>query len=81
MTVSSAAQQTSANVQTVAAATEELSISIREIARNVQEAARGTDAVTGSIGDVQQGAGQELARHSNELGREVATFLQGVKAA
>ncbi|WP_460665755.1 hypothetical protein, partial [Kribbella swartbergensis] len=65
-----------------------------EIARNVQEAARGTEAVTGSIGDVQQGAGetgaaasqvlgaaQELARHSNDLGQEVATFLQDVKAA
>jgi methyl-accepting chemotaxis protein len=88
--------QTSANVQTVAAATEEMSISIREIAaqvtqsfhvaeravadarrtngavqsladsaeisRNVQEAARGTDAVTGTIG-------------------EVSGFLAGVKAA
>ncbi|MPR08790.1 methyl-accepting chemotaxis protein, partial [Microvirga sp. M8] len=65
-----------------------------EIARNVQEAARGTEAVTGSIGDVQQGAGetgaaasqvlgaaQELSRHSHDLGREVETFLHGVKAA
>ncbi|MFC1458188.1 methyl-accepting chemotaxis protein, partial [Microvirga arabica] len=65
-----------------------------EIARNVQEAARGTEAVTGSIVDVQQGAGettsaasqvlgaaQELSRHSNDLSREVQDFLQGVKAA
>jgi methyl-accepting chemotaxis protein len=50
--------------------------------------------VTGSIVDVQQGAGetgaaanqvlgaaQELARHSNDLGQEVANFLRGVKAA
>jgi methyl-accepting chemotaxis protein len=65
-----------------------------EIARNVQEAARGTEQVTGSIVDVQQGAGetgaaanqvlgaaQELARHSNDLGQEVVNFLRGVKAA
>ncbi|KFG70574.1 hypothetical protein [Microvirga sp. BSC39] len=38
--VSSAAQQTSANVQTVAAATEELSISIREIASQVTQILR-----------------------------------------
>jgi methyl-accepting chemotaxis protein len=60
----------------------------------VQEAARGTEQVTGSIVDVQNGAGetsaaasqvlgaaQELARHSNDLGHEVANFLKGVKAA
>ena len=63
-------------------------------ARNVQEAARGTEQVTGSIGDVQQGAvetgsaasqvlgaAQELSRHSNDLSREVSIFLSGVKAA
>jgi methyl-accepting chemotaxis protein len=78
----------------IAAAMEEQGAATAEIARNVQEAARGTEAVTGSIGDVQQGAGetgsaasqvlgaaQELARHSNDLGHEVATFLHGVKAA
>jgi methyl-accepting chemotaxis protein len=78
----------------IAAAMEEQGAATSEIARNVQEAARGTEAVTGSIGDVQQGAGetgaaasqvlgaaQELARHSNDLGQEVATFLNGVKAA
>jgi methyl-accepting chemotaxis protein len=50
--------------------------------------------VTGSIGDVQQGAGEtgaaasqvlgaarELARHSSDLGQEVSAFLSGVKAA
>ncbi|MEE1614027.1 methyl-accepting chemotaxis protein, partial [Microvirga sp. CF3016] len=65
-----------------------------EIARNVQEAARGTEAVTGSIADVHQGAGEtstaasqvlgaarELARHSSDLGQEVSAFLSGVKAA
>ncbi|WP_404288114.1 methyl-accepting chemotaxis protein [Microvirga sp. RSM25] len=78
----------------IAAAMEEQGAATAEIARNVQEAARGTEAVTGSIGDVQQGAGetgaaasqvlgaaQELSRHSNDLGREVETFLHGVKAA
>jgi methyl-accepting chemotaxis protein len=78
----------------IAAAMEEQGAATAEIARNVQEAARGTEAVTGSIGDVQQGAGetgaaaaqvlgaaQELSRHSHDLGREVDTFLHGVKAA
>jgi methyl-accepting chemotaxis protein len=78
----------------IAAAMEEQGAATAEIARNVQEAARGTEAVTGSIVDVQNGAGetgvaatqvlgaaQELARHSNDLGQEVATFLQGVKVA
>jgi methyl-accepting chemotaxis protein len=78
----------------IAAAMEEQGAATAEIARNVQEAARGTEQVTGSIVDVQNGAGetssaasqvlgaaQELARHSNDLGHEVANFLQGVKAA
>jgi methyl-accepting chemotaxis protein len=73
---------------------EEQGAATAEIARNVQEAARGTEAVTGSIVDVQQGAGettsaasqvlgaaQELSRHSNDLSREVSDFLSGVKAA
>jgi len=78
----------------IAAAMEEQGAATAEIARNVQEAARGTEQVTGSIVDVQHGAGetgaaasqvlgaaQELARHSNDLSDEVATFLNGVKAA
>jgi methyl-accepting chemotaxis protein len=78
----------------IAAAMEQQGAATSEIARNVQEAAKGTEQVTGSIGDVQHGAGetgaaasqvlgaaQELARHSNDLGQEVSTFLQGVKAA
>jgi methyl-accepting chemotaxis protein len=65
-----------------------------EVARNVQEAACGTEQVTSSIVDVQHGASetttaasqvlgsaQELSRHSNDLSREVASFLSGVKAA
>jgi methyl-accepting chemotaxis protein len=78
----------------IAAAMEEQGAATAEIARNVQEAARGTEQVTGSIVDVQHGAGEtgaaasqvlgaarELSRHSNDLGREVSTFLSGVKAA
>ncbi|WP_114943483.1 methyl-accepting chemotaxis protein [Microvirga calopogonii] len=78
----------------IAAAMEEQGAATAEIARNVQEAARGTETVTGNIVDVQHGAGetgsaasqvlgaaQELSRHSHDLGREVATFLQDVKAA
>ncbi|KLK93108.1 hypothetical protein AA309_11160 [Microvirga vignae] len=78
----------------IAAAMEEQGAATAEIARNVQEAARGTEQVTGNIEDVQKGAGetgaaasqvlgaaQDLARHSNDLGQEVSTFLQGVKAA
>jgi methyl-accepting chemotaxis protein len=78
----------------IAAAMEEQGAATAEIARNVQEAARGTEQVTGNIVGVQQsaqengaaafqvlGVAQELARHSEDLGREVSTFLQGVKAA
>ena len=78
----------------IAAAMEQQGAATAEIARNVQEAARGTEQVTGSIVNVQHGAGetgaaasqvlgaaQELSRHSNDLSREVSTFLSGVKAA
>jgi methyl-accepting chemotaxis protein len=78
----------------IAAAMEEQGAATGEIARSVQEAARGTEHVTGNIGDVRRGAGetgaaasqvlsaaQELARHSNSLGDEVGQFLSGVKAA
>jgi methyl-accepting chemotaxis protein len=73
---------------------EEQGAATGEISRNVQQAAQGTEAVTGSIGEVRQGAGetgaaasqvlaaaQELARHSNSLGQEVDSFLRNVKAA
>lgn len=78
----------------IAAAMEEQGAATAEIARNVQEAARGTEAVTGNIVDVQKGAGdtgaaasqvlgaaQELARRSSELGSEVSSFLNEVRAA
>jgi methyl-accepting chemotaxis protein len=78
----------------IAAAMEEQGAATGEISRNIQDAARGTEQVTGSIALVQQGAGEtgfaasqvlsaarELARHSTDLGREVGTFVSGVKAA
>ena len=78
----------------VAAAMEEQGAATQEIARNVQQAAQGTQVVTGNILDVKRGAdetgsaasqvlmaAQELSRHSEDLGREVDTFLSGVKAA
>jgi methyl-accepting chemotaxis protein len=84
-----------ANIATsIAAAVEEQGAATNEIARSVQEAARGTEQVTGNIVQVRQGAGetgsaasqvltaaQELARHSNDLSREVENFLSAVKAA
>ncbi|MCB8823555.1 methyl-accepting chemotaxis protein [Microvirga rosea] len=78
----------------IAAAIEEQGAATQEISRNVQEAARGTELVTSNIGEVRQGASetgtaasqvlsaaQELARHSESLGREVEHFLSGVQAA
>jgi methyl-accepting chemotaxis protein len=78
----------------IAAAMEEQGATTSEISRSVQEAARGTEQVTDSIDNVKQGAGetgtaavqvlgaaQELARHAEDLGREVDAFLSGVRAA
>lgn len=78
----------------VAAAIEQQDAATREILRNVSQAARGTQEVTASITEVSAGAGQtsaastqvlgaakELARYSHDLGREVESFLSGVKAA
>ncbi|WP_246180051.1 methyl-accepting chemotaxis protein [Microvirga thermotolerans] len=78
----------------IAAAMEQQGAATSEISRNVQEAARGTELVTGSIDDVRHGAGetgaaasqvlgaaQSLAQHSSSLSDEVASFLDGVKAA
>jgi methyl-accepting chemotaxis protein len=78
----------------VAAAVEEQGAATGEIARNVQQAAQGTQQVTGAILDVKHGAGEtgaaaaqvlgaarELAGHSDQLGREVTSFLSGVRAA
>lgn len=83
------------NISTgIAAAMEEQGATTSEISRNVQEAARGTGQVTDSIDNVKHGAGetgaaavqvlgaaQELARYAEDLGREVDSFLSGVRAA
>ena len=78
----------------IAGAVEQQGAATQEIARNVQAAARGTDDVTGNIVELRAGAdqtgsaaagvlaaAQELARHSSDLGREVASFLSGIRAA
>jgi methyl-accepting chemotaxis protein len=93
-TIGSTIEEMNAIAAGVAAAMEEQGAATSEIARNVQQAAQGTQVVTGTILDVKRGAGetgsasaqvlsaaQELARHSEELGREVDSFLSGVKAA
>jgi len=86
--------QMSAISNSVAAAVEEQGAVTQEIARSVQEAALGTQQVSGSITDVRSGAcetrssasrvldaAQELARQSDRLSAEVATFLGGMRAA
>jgi methyl-accepting chemotaxis protein len=78
----------------VAAAVEEQGAATAEIARNVQHASQGTAQVAANITDVNRGAGetgsaaaqvlssaQSLASESNNLKREVAKFLDMVRAA
>ena len=78
----------------VAAAVEEQQAATQEIARNVSEAARGTQETTESVAGVQDAATSTgtaaaevlaaagaLAEQSGHLGREVDTFLAGVRAA
>ncbi len=78
----------------VAAAMQQQGAATSEITRNVTEAARGTQGVTERIGEVREaaaetgaasaqvlGAAGELARYSADLGRQVDTFLAGVRAA
>jgi methyl-accepting chemotaxis protein len=92
--ISKVIAEMSSYAASIAAAMEEQSAATQEITRNVQEAARGTEQVTFNISGVREGAGQtsaaatqvlsaaqELARHSEGLTREVATFLADVKAA
>jgi methyl-accepting chemotaxis protein len=79
---------------TIAAAVEEQGASTQEISRNVQQAAQGTHQVTSNITDVQRGstdigsassqvlsAAQTLSADSGRLEREVAKFLNEVRAA
>ncbi|MDP4003060.1 methyl-accepting chemotaxis protein [Methylobacterium sp. NEAU K] len=78
----------------VAASMEEQGAVTHEIVRNVSDAARGTQAVTVTIGAVRQvteetgasaahvlTAAAELSRQSEQLSAEVATFLATVQAA
>jgi methyl-accepting chemotaxis protein len=78
----------------IAAAVEEQGAATQEISRNVQQAAHGTQQVSANVVDVQHGAAatgsasshvlsaaQSLASDSDRLKREVATFLESVRAA
>jgi methyl-accepting chemotaxis protein len=78
----------------IAAAMNQQGAATQDISSNVQRAAHGTEQVSGRIDDVRRGAGQtgaaatqvlgaaqELARHSQDLGREVQEFLSGVRTA
>ncbi|MGY3454241.1 methyl-accepting chemotaxis protein [Bradyrhizobium sp. USDA 4353] len=78
----------------IAAAVEEQGAATQEIARNVQQASHGTQQVSANVVDVQRGASEtgqasahvldaakSLASDSDRLKREVASFLQSVRAA
>ncbi|GIL39754.1 methyl-accepting chemotaxis protein [Roseiterribacter gracilis] len=78
----------------VAAAAEEQAATTQEITRNAAQAARGTQEVSANIDGVRQGANEtgsaatqvlsaaeELGRHAETLKREVATFLEQMRAA
>ncbi|WP_257165976.1 methyl-accepting chemotaxis protein [Bradyrhizobium sp. SRS-191] len=78
----------------IAAAVEEQGAATQEISRNVQQASHGTQQVSANVADVQRGAAEtgqasthvldaakSLATDSDRLKREVASFLQSVRAA
>jgi methyl-accepting chemotaxis protein len=78
----------------MSAAIEEQQSSTREIARSVQQAAAETEQVSGNVGnlaaaardtgaaaDAVLGAARDLAREADRLRRDVATFLEKVRAA
>jgi methyl-accepting chemotaxis protein len=79
---------------TIAAAVEEQGAATQEISRNIQQAAFGASQVSVNITDVQQratetgtasaqvhSAAKSLSEESNRLKREVAKFLDSVRAA
>jgi methyl-accepting chemotaxis protein len=79
---------------TIASAVEEQGSATQEISRNVQRAAEGTSQVATNIADVQRGvaetggassqvltAAQSLSNESGRLKREVAKFMETVRAA
>jgi methyl-accepting chemotaxis protein len=78
----------------IASAVEQQGASTQEISRNVQRAADGTSQVAASISDVQRGAAEAggasnqvlsaakaLSSESSRLKREVASFMNSVRAA
>jgi methyl-accepting chemotaxis protein len=78
----------------IASAVEEQGAATQEISRNVQRAAEGTSQVASSITDVQRGASEtggtssqvlsaakSLSNESGRLQREVAKFMDSVRAA
>jgi len=78
----------------IASAVEEQGAATQEISRNVQRAAEGTSQVAANITDVQRGAAdtggassqvlsaaQSLSTESSRLKREVAKFMDSVRAA
>jgi methyl-accepting chemotaxis protein len=92
--VGSTISEMDAIATTIAAAMEQQGAVTIEISRNVHEAAKGTGQVSHSVADVKNSAGeaersatdvlgaaQQLAKHSDELRREVNAFLSGVKTA
>jgi len=92
--ISTTIEKLSEIASTIAAAVEEQGAATQEISRNVQQAARGTHEVSSNITDVQRGAGetgsasaqvlsaaQILSTDSARLRREVASFLDTVRAA
>ncbi len=79
---------------TIASAVEEQGAATQEISRNVQRAAEGTSRGAADISDVQRGVGetgaassqvlsaaQSLSNESSRLKREVAKFMDTVRAA
>ena len=89
-----ASEEASANVQSVAAATEELSSPVNEISRQVQASARiAGEAVqqvrqtNGRVAELSQASAevlpsaQSLAGDSNRLKDEIGDFLEAVRAA
>jgi methyl-accepting chemotaxis protein len=78
----------------IAAAVEEQSAATREIARNVQQASDGTSQVSSNIAGVREAAKQTgaaasqvlassgaVSRQSEEMRREIRSFIEGVRAA
>jgi methyl-accepting chemotaxis protein len=79
---------------TIASAAEEQQAATQDIARNVFDAARGTEAVSGFVGELRESAGRtgsaadqvlaaarKLSSSAGEVTQEVETFTAGIRAA